>query len=265
MDFTKVQELELGNTQQTFFNQMKHELPGLRKLTMTVSDFQTYTMDFLDSIPPLEALSIRPYPPYIFTLARNRTEFPLLGILSRHGSSLRSLELHQDESEDFQLRRPMFSTEQIAEIDHSCPHLKHLGLDIDRNGTWPNATLDALVMNSRLTSLSLSLEIGSDLHQGERGEYNFNPQGLSGPGPFREPRMSLNKSEELFSYLRKKKQGEELKRLNITVGRYSELPYRGPLHIPNWEDRRTRLFICDTESGDGKRERVGNMCTVRGT
>ena len=40
MGLTKVQELELGNTQQTFFDQMKHELPGLHKLTMGVSDFR---------------------------------------------------------------------------------------------------------------------------------------------------------------------------------------------------------------------------------
>jgi hypothetical protein len=77
MDFTKMQELELGNTQQIFFDRMKHELPELRKLTTGVSDFPSYTMDFLDSILPLEALFIRVSSPYRYAESRNRTQFPL--------------------------------------------------------------------------------------------------------------------------------------------------------------------------------------------
>jgi hypothetical protein len=62
MDFTKVQELELGNTQQTFFDRMQ-----LHKLTMDISDFPNHTMDFLNSISLLEALSIFLSPDHLLT------------------------------------------------------------------------------------------------------------------------------------------------------------------------------------------------------
>lgn len=133
MDFTILQDLELGNTQQTF-DRMKHERPGLRKPTMGVSYFPSHIMEFLDSIPPLEGLSIPVSSPYRFE-SKNKRQFPLSEILSRHGATLRSLELHQAESNDFQLRRPIFSVDQIAKIHDSCPHLTHLGLDIDRHET----------------------------------------------------------------------------------------------------------------------------------
>jgi hypothetical protein len=93
IDFTKVQELELGNTQQTFFDRIKRELPRLRKLTMDVSDFPSHTMDFLDSTPLLEALSIRVSSPYRYAESKDRMQFPLSEILSRHESNLHTAEL----------------------------------------------------------------------------------------------------------------------------------------------------------------------------
>ena len=103
--------------------------------------------------------------------------------------------------------------------------------------------------------------MGLDMHRREPGSYYFNPEGLDGPGPFREPMMSLNASEELFDYLRMRKQGEELRQLNITVGDYSDVPYSGPMYFPSWDEGRARMFICDVADGDGE---GGRLCRVRG-
>src|ERR1700722_12647913 len=123
--------------------------------------------------------------------------------------------------------------EQIAGIHDSFPHLTHLGLDTDHNGTWPNTTLDALVANPRLKSLSLGPRNWLRSAPRRSRRVRFQSSGLNGVGLLREPRMSLNMSEELFSYLREKKHGGELKQLNIAIGDYSEVPHSGPLFLPD--------------------------------
>ena len=251
MDFTQIEELRLSSIGILFYERMKHELPSLHTLTLESAQLPSEILEFIQNVPPLESLSIHLYAPYPYDEDRNRTQFPLSDIIERHGSELRSLQLHQGESDVPGLRRPMLSTTQIAEMRASCPNLVDLGLDIDRNGTWPVEIFDAIVSIPTLQSLSLILEIGADLHEHDGGLYSYNPEGLDGEGPFREPRMSLSASEALFADLRKRKVGAELQYLNVTVGDYMEIPYSGPLYFPNWEEGRARKFVCAIRSEDG--------------
>lgn len=260
MNFSELRELHLGSGNKHFYERMKHELFNLNTLSMTSPSTESLRLSdekliFLQSVPSLESLSIRIGAPYEYNAPPilNRTEFPLHNVLPSHGQKLRSLSLTQSESSLPYLRRPMLSLEDLSAIRTSCPALTHLGLDIDRNGSWPNSTFDSLTSIESLTSLTLNLEIGADLHRGDHGHYDWNPKGLEGEGPWREPRMSLDVAEKLFRDLMGKKQGRELERLEFGVGDYTEVPYSGPLYLPRWGEGRARKFICETDG----RDRVG--------
>lgn len=216
-------------------------------------------VDFLSDIHPLESLSIFIAAPYTYAEGDiHRTQFPLTEIIETHCPTLRSLLLHQGESHDPALRRPMLSLDDLASIRTACPNLNYLGLDIDRNDLagWPVSTLVTIMQWPNLTSLELGLEIGADLRTlREAGDYGWNPQGLDGPGPFREPRMSLNTSETMFMDLRRVKQGHQLERVEFVVGDYTELSYSGPIYLPSWEEGRARKFVCQTGETTGESER----------
>ncbi|KAK5130236.1 hypothetical protein LTR08_002282 [Meristemomyces frigidus] len=138
----------------------------------------------------------------------------------------------------------MLATEDISLIRTACPNLAHLGLDIDRSADhgWPNETFVALAQLTKLTSLEFGLEIGADLgHEHGFVPVDWDSEGLNGPGPFREPRMSLNVSEALFADLRRNKQGQPLKDVTFGVGDDPAKYYAGPLHMfPLWGEGRAR-------------------------
>jgi len=158
----------------------------------------------------------------------------------------------------------MLCSKDISAIKMACPNLHHLGMDLDRNAKvgWPNKTIEAVLQTESLTALTFGLEIGAELHlDAERGQWAWNPEGLDGPGPFREPHMSLKVAEALFADLRAKKRGQELERAEFIVGDYTEVEHWGPLHVPSWEEGRARKFVCDAETSD---ESNAGHCQVVG-
>ncbi|KAL9620750.1 MAG: hypothetical protein Q9160_004763 [Pyrenula sp. 1 TL-2023] len=256
MDFAELEELSLGSGSELFYKRMKSELPNLQSLSMIShatrnSSIPDYQLEFLDTVPQLTSLSIHIGAPYEYASPpiENRTLFPLETILGKHGHTLLNLSLTQSESQLPHLRRPMLSVDNFTAIRTFCPSLNHLNIDIDRNGTWPNSTFNAITSIESLTSLTLNLEIGADLHRGHPGDYGWNPEGLSHGGPFREPRMSLDVAEGLFRDLCARKQGQELEKVEFIVGDYLAKPYTGPLYLPSWDEGRGRMFVCEGKYG----------------
>lgn len=267
MDFSQIEELHLAQEEKTPYTRLKN-LTSLRHLSFDWGNSRPEVpeerVEFIRSVPPLESLSITIGPPYYYAEGiKNRTQFPLLTILETHGASLQSLSLKQREGQEAHLRRPMLSLTDLSAIQDSCPHLKHLSLDIDRNAStgWPNATFRAITQISSLDSLTLRFEIGADLHgRGEPGDYGWNPAGLDGAGPFREPRMSLEVAQKLFDDLWAKKVGEELRQVKFVVGDHEDKAYSGPLYFPSWEEGRDRMFVCEIANADQR----NSSCTVEG-
>ena len=268
MDFSKIENLHLAQDEPLFYERMKDALPGLRHLSFDWMNSGTQVpaerLAFICSALPLESLSVTISAPWKYNEgSNNRTQFPLRNILDQHGSTLESLVLKQREGDHPMLRRPMLSVDEISTIG-DCPNLKHLTLDIDRDAStgWPNSTFDAITRISGLDSLTLRLEMGADLHSGhESGDYYWNPEGLDGPGPFREPRMSLSVSNALFDDLRHKKLGSALQRVQFVVGDHEDRPHSGSLYIPSWDEGRSRTFLCEaSESG----EDTGSCCRTDG-
>lgn len=254
MEFSQLESLRLEQRDDVFYERMKDGLPGLKTLSVSWMNSGAETprqrIEFIKSLPPLESLSISIGVPYYYDNGpKNRTAFPLEAILDTHGQSLRSLALTQPEAQEANLRRPMFSVDEIGRIARSCQNLRNLTLDIDRDASygWPNATLDALTRLESIDTLTLRLELGSDLHSPhESGTYGRNPLGLGDANEVvREPRMTSDVAEALFQDVSAKKAGSELKRVEFVVGNVEEKPYSGPLYFPYWDEGRARTFVCE--------------------
>ena len=265
MDFSKIHTLALAQSDTLFYTEMARSLPSLRHLSITLgtrgSRVMPEALDFLRAVLPLESLSVRingPFRNFDNGTVADRAPFPFDLILERHGPTLRSLSLTQSELHTPGLHRPMLSIEDIDALGSAAPNISFLDLDIERNGSWPYDTFQALASLPQLTSLKLNLEIGADLHNRDHGEYYFNPEGLDCSGPLREPRMSISVAEELSQWFDEKKVGYRLERLEFVVGDWQEKPYSGPLYLPSWEEGRSRKFICDLRRESGRR------CEIRG-
>lgn len=268
MDWSKLEHLELEQEEPYFYTRMRDGLPALRKLSVLWGNSGAKVcperLDFLRGIPALESLAVDIGAPWYYSdETKNRTAFPLAEILERHGPSLHHLSLHQRESSVPGLRRPMLTLEEIDHISQTCPGLESLGLDLDRDVTtgWPDQTIDKVLSIPSLQSLTIRLELGADLHKpNEPGEYYYNPEGITGPGLFREPRLSLNVSEALFANWRERKVGQALRKVEYVVGDYSEKGYMGPLYMPSWEEGRARKFVCEVPEENDVEQ--GARCTI---
>lgn len=271
MDFTHIEDLYLDQDDGVFYDRMKNELPALRRLSLRWPATPNATASeghvaFLQSVPPLAELSIRIGAPYQYDRKQTRTQFPLTEILAVHCPTLKSLALKQSESEVASQRRPMLNLVNVTAIHEACPNLTHLELDIDRNATtgWPLRTFNKLTEIESLTNLTLRLELGEDMHAGETGAVDWNHQGLTGRGPFREPRMNQTTAEALFARLREQKKGERLKEVVFEVGDFVEKPYMGPLPGPGWGSGRARKFVCEAPATERKEGSRYGLCKIVG-
>ena len=129
MDWTKVRDLSLDKVDAVFLESMQGQLPALEFLELDFlhshSCLRKNITDFIVQSRPLRRLSLRGH-----TKGINLTE-----ILDRHGDSIETLKIHEWEGNHF--LRPTLSRSDLEQITQKCPSLSKLGLDINRNGTWP--------------------------------------------------------------------------------------------------------------------------------
>ena len=134
MDFTKLKELNLSQDESLFYERMGSELPSLKHLTLKLHNsgltLRRNRIEFLRQLCPLESLSLLITAPQRYGQGEKvRTQFPLADIVEVHGPTLRHLTLHQEESSDAALRRPMLTIDDVVQLRIACPNLTHLGLD----------------------------------------------------------------------------------------------------------------------------------------
>lgn len=253
MDFSNLEELSLTQDYPPLYERLQDQLPNLKRLSLICDNTGKYMkpehQEFLRKVPPLEKLSIGlGSPERLLDEQANRTQFPVQELVESHGRKLSSLSLQQSESRAPGQRRSMLTLDELALLKDGCPSLKHLGLDLyrDEEVGWPNATFDALTGFKTLETMELAFELGDDLHR--RNEPGWNeyrdPDPLGGPGPFREPRLSLNVSEALFNDLSHKKEGRPLQGVDFLVGEYTDPASVRPMYIPSWGDERGAKFEC---------------------
>ncbi|KAI9148354.1 hypothetical protein HJFPF1_12185 [Paramyrothecium foliicola] len=159
----------------------------------------------------------------------------LAGIL-RHGESLQRLKVHQHESVTWIQELP--TTVDLFALRDGLPHLRKLGVDIDRNGEqWPHDKLDILASFPKLRELEL-----------------WFPLDISESRKPMKPYLTRSSAAELYAYLREKspRQPTMLNRFHVFSG--CPAPRSGGMSsgCPRWPSGNSTSFVCQIAERDDK-------------
>ena len=240
MNWTELKDLDLDHFDPVFFPLMKGHLPALESLRLgslwSRSCRAGNVTEFVAQLKPLTRLSLHGH----------TNEVNMTQILDRHGSTLRTLEIREWEGGNFP--RPTLSLQELQKISQECPSLSELGVDINRNGTWPFELLDSLAANKNLSSLELFFELGMDIHQDPSSPYS---SGVNKTTDYRQPVLNTISSLSIFRRLRSLKQGVELKVLRLNVGDVGR-EYGHMLRFPGWGESLAEVYECSVLDSEGK-------------
>ena len=244
MNWTELRDLDLEGVSDVFIPLMKGHLPGLKSLRLgwlrSHSCRGSNVTDFVTQLEPLSRLSLHGH-----TNEANITQ-----ILDRHGSTLDTLEIREWEGDSFP--RLTLSFQELEQISQKCSSLSKLGLDINRNVTWPFELLDALARNKNLSSLELFFELGMDMHQGQPS-YGHYPDGVNKTTDFRQPLVTTTSSLDIFKRLRSLKQGVELQQLKLYVGDIGR-DYGHMMRFEGWGEELAETYACSVLDSKGERK-----------
>ena len=246
MDWAEIKDLDLEDVESLFLESMRGELPGLESLRLGPLQWESCQSDrnvtyFLSQLNPLTRLSLHGYTDRV-----NWTQ-----ILDRHGSTLNTLEVREWESSYGWEQRPTLDQQQLQQISQMCPSLSKLGLDINRNGTWPFEILDSLAANERLDTLELFFELGMDQHQDDNYKMYGRPENRK--ADYRQPDLNRSSSLELFKRLRGLKKGVELQRMTLHMGDIDR-DYGHMMRFPMWGEHLSETYECDVLDSKGQRK-----------
>ncbi|KAF2745437.1 hypothetical protein M011DRAFT_378486, partial [Sporormia fimetaria CBS 119925] len=178
----------------------------------------------------------------------SRTLPPLARVLELQGGFLESLTIRSPER--MCSETPLYNGSELALLS-AASRLTHLGVNVDRNGTWPWETLGLLASIPSLRSLDIWLDITSDCRREmpDAGLHNTNIT-CEGEEHYRTPHVGVEAASEVFQYLRDKKVGEALDNVAFFVGDW-EPPWNGPLYFPLWIEGKRASVRCTAQNGVG--------------
>ncbi|SPO07024.1 uncharacterized protein DNG_09718 [Cephalotrichum gorgonifer] len=250
MDFSRIRELTLSDWMKhdnerakLLVSRLPPRLPALRSLAVSGS----WATDLISSLPDN---SLR----HLSWISSNQTGDSLVDILQHHSTSLESLEWRTPET--LARVREALSPDQIRSVAAAVPSLKHLTLDLNRNGTWPFAELEAIVTSfPRLTNLTVYLEMASECRRQAPPDYQpqrgYDHRTCEGPDEFAQPLLDAEAAEELFGFVAGKKVGEGLEEMHFRAGDWLR-PWDGPLYFQDWLDGRKSWATCRRARDLGK-------------
>ncbi|THV04316.1 hypothetical protein K435DRAFT_774448 [Dendrothele bispora CBS 962.96] len=168
VDLGKLERLEGISIGRDVDEGLKGIFSSLKALDIRVSRWRTELnpkpfIDFLFSLPSLEELSISDDLKYI----------DLESLLSYHGSTLRTLHLHETETVAIlQNPRRTLSLDDLRLIRDSCPRLYDLGIDISYIRADPQESEIYAVLSTfgNIYSLTLNYDLGIGLYSALRRE-----------------------------------------------------------------------------------------------
>ncbi|KAL7628545.1 hypothetical protein AAE478_000060 [Parahypoxylon ruwenzoriense] len=175
-------------------------------------------------------------------------KFQTIGLkgLSRHGSSLKRLTVHQKEGEEGEWQYVTVDAETLIKIRDGCPNIEELSLDLSRDGDWPYEMLGILGRFPSLRSLKIWFELG----MGDRD----NPI---------QPYVRFSDIGKLFEYLRVTGKTSRLRKLEIASGSPPDVD-RNPVSSRSfWPRYNSTNFVCTlSERGDEAPKGIYNVrCT----
>ncbi|KAI1440657.1 hypothetical protein F5Y02DRAFT_401963 [Annulohypoxylon stygium] len=171
--------------------------------------------------------------------------------LLRHGNTLRSLTIHQDEDYEGRWRHETINAETLIKIRDRCPHIEELNLDISRNGDWPYEMLDILASFNSLRSLTIWFELGLD----------------SRSKPVK-PYVTFSAVGRLFQYLREHaaSQNTRLRKATFISGSAPRVVFDVISKEAYWASSNSSRFVCTlSDRDDGVKKGVFNVtCANQG-
>ncbi|KAK7420224.1 hypothetical protein QQX98_002879 [Neonectria punicea] len=199
-----------------------HKLPRLRELVLENQVCAGIDADFLHQVSsPLQLISLSSW---------NRVD-SMPELISRHGTTLRRLKIHEPERGWDNGRHTFATAPDLVHLSKSLPHLEHLVLDITRDDEtqeWPYAALDAIAAFPRLRTVEL-----------------WFPLGMKPPAPA--PLLTASSARHLFHYLRER--NGNIQRVTLHSG--APLPpakgfFESLLDLgPSWAMHNSVGFVCD--------------------
>jgi len=129
VDMSKLEDLKCtrGLPKLCYFQTAPGLLQNLKHASLNLAynyspDFAAAASSYIENCAPLETLSLWTWMKIV----------PLSTILSRHGPTLKTLQLHEREATRVSEPRGLLSAENIKSIRDACPRLKDLTFDMDR-------------------------------------------------------------------------------------------------------------------------------------
>ncbi|KAL9084733.1 MAG: hypothetical protein Q9165_007908 [Trypethelium subeluteriae] len=246
MDWSKVESIELRDIPgEPFMTHIGPLLTGLKKITLDgfQSTYYSSTGQWLSTLQPLRKL--------VWFGSPDVSPETFDQILERHGDALEILSVH---GQGIEGPGPFFSTSQIRQIGKMAPKLKHLAIAVDRNGTWPFETLEAIASIPQLESVELWMEYISetghqvDNHRREFGYGSINKTHFryQQESPlYEKPLLDRPGIEEVWKFMNETS-SDALKRVEVYAGDFTR-GWDGPLYHPSWLEGLRVGWTCDKE------------------
>lgn len=205
---------------------------------------QNYT-SFIATLPPLRGLSIG-------GMGRSLDLGP---ILEAHGGSLKSLSLHEHESdcihdtENEARTRPTLNVTQLRYLSKAAPHLEAMTLDLHLiEGEWPAATFEALSAFENLRDLTLHFDLGdhSRMKPVKRCVISRGAGFCTVP-ELMQPVLDQDAAQQIFLKIRGAQPGKKLQHVTLYAGDYGREEGGGLRVVAHYEHNRPVKFDCNVE------------------
>ncbi|KAF1995949.1 hypothetical protein P154DRAFT_409780, partial [Amniculicola lignicola CBS 123094] len=246
MDWSKIETLalvDLRSFNQTLVHKIVPHLRSVRDLDLSWNPSE----DTLSFVMSLSSQSLAHFTQRNFNLPGG-----LHSILTRHGESLETLKIfsHEIQSDP----SPIFNHTELADLTTMAPKLRHLSINVHRNGTWPLETFQTLASIPSLRSADLYLDITSDCRRQQPDRYMNTERHRNwvaangecdGKDQFQKPWVDERSASEMFAYMREKKVGEELQNVTFWVGDWQR-SWDGPLYFPDWLEHKNAKVVCSS-------------------
>ncbi|KAH6633708.1 hypothetical protein C7974DRAFT_393323 [Boeremia exigua] len=191
----------------------------------------------------------------------------LATVLERQGEELQGLEFRCDE-----MGCPMMRNKfNISILPKTAPNLRHLSINLPRNGSWPLDSLETIASLPHLRTLEIYSNLQSDCQRRKPDLYSraghewtakHGSTYCTGEDQFQKPLLSENSAEEMHSFLKQKNVGGRLQNVTFRVGDWTP-PWDGPVYSPPWMEHRQVEIAC-SESGKVKGEKRCEMLLSQG-
>jgi hypothetical protein len=242
MDWSHLQTLTLTWPDRSTLERLTREdLPILGNLTLiraeTADDYRAVVNLLANTSRPLEVLSLQyiDFPTY---------EGLVVVITANHSADLRSLDIHQREDNWSSNGPPpiIFNSTELQTVISSLPELEHLSIDLSRNETLISEHIYLITAAKKLSSLTLHF-LSPDQVSGMRYvAIDLDSYDRNNKGDVADPVVNRSSVAEIYSALRRGKEGEELKTLEVEVGNWDARHLSG--EIISRVRKRVASYIC---------------------